>query len=196
MIKKTIYLLRHGQTQFNAELRLQGRCNSPLTALGKLQAQAVGEVLMQRIYSVDEWAFYVSPLGRAVQTAEIICQQIGFPIARLQKDARLIEFGLGDWEQQRVPDIKQNQPELSHIVDWYTYAPNAESFASITERLKDWLNDPSVPERVIVVSHALSGAVFRGIYADLDYQALWAQDMPQDAFFKLEDGKVIKIQCL
>ncbi|MCB2381595.1 histidine phosphatase family protein [Shewanella sp. SR1] len=182
MIKKTIYLLRHGQTQFNAELRLQ--------------AQAVGEVLKQHVYSVDEWAFHVSPLGRAVQTAEIICQQIGFPVARLQKDARLIEFGLGDWEQQRVPDIKQSQPELSGIVDWYTYAPNAESFTSISGRLKDWLNDPSIPERVIVVSHALSGAVFRGIYADLDYQALWAQDMPQDAFFKLEDGKVIKIKCL
>lgn len=196
MIKKTICLLRHGQTQFNAELRLQGRCNSPLTALGELQAQAVGEVLKQHVYSVDEWAFHVSPLGRAVQTAEIICQQIGFPVARLQKDARLIEFGLGDWEQQRVPDIKQSQPELSGIVDWYTYAPNAESFTSISGRLKDWLNDPSIPERVIVVSHALSGAVFRGIYADLDYQALWAQDMPQDAFFKLEDGKVIKIQCL
>lgn len=120
MIKKTIYLLRHGQTQFNAELRLQGRCNSPLTALGELQAQAVGEVLKQHVYSVDEWAFHVSPLGRAVQTAEIICQQIGFPVARLQKDARLIEFGLGDWEQQRVPDIKQSQPELSGIVDWYT----------------------------------------------------------------------------
>ncbi|ABI39750.1 Phosphoglycerate mutase [Shewanella sp. MR-4] len=196
MIKKTIYLLRHGQTQFNAELRLQGHCNSPLTELGQLQAQTVGSVLSEYVQQAEDWAFYVSPLGRAVQTAEIICQQIGFPVERLQKDERLKELGLGDWEQVRVPDIKQNQPELNELADWYTYAPNAESFASISERIQDWLKDPAVPERVIIVSHALSGAVFRGIYANLDYHDLWAQEMPQDAFFKLEDGKVAKIQCL
>lgn len=196
MTSKTIYLLRHGQTQFNAELRLQGHCNSPLTELGELQAKTVGYVLSEFVQEPQDWAFYVSPLGRAVQTAEIICQQIGFPVERLQKDERLKELGLGDWEQQRVPEIKQNQPELNALADWYTYAPNAETFASISERIQDWLQDPTVPERVIIVSHALSGAVFRGIYANLDYQTLWAQEMPQDAFFKLEDGKVTKIQCL
>ncbi|MFV0596006.1 histidine phosphatase family protein [Shewanella sp.] len=196
MINRTIYLLRHGQTQFNAELRLQGHCNSPLTELGELQAQTLGYVLSEYVQHAEDWAFYVSPLGRAVQTAEIICQQIGFPIARLQQDERLKELGLGDWEQQRVPQIKQKQPELNDLADWYTHAPNAESFASISERIKDWLQDPMVPERVIIVSHALSGAVFRGIYANLDYHELWAQEMPQDAFFKLEDGQVTRIQCL
>ncbi|MGH6997837.1 MAG: phosphoglycerate mutase family protein, partial [Phenylobacterium sp.] len=60
-----IYLVRHGQTHFNAEGRMQGHLDSPLTALGRAQASAIGRLLRDLIGKADGWRLVSSPLGRA-----------------------------------------------------------------------------------------------------------------------------------
>ena len=67
-----IYLVRHGRTEFNAEGRFQGHCDSPLTPLGVAQAHRYGELLARLIGDPADWTLGSSPLGRAVATAEII----------------------------------------------------------------------------------------------------------------------------
>ncbi len=66
-----IYLVRHGQTIFNAAARWQGQVDSPLTALGLRQAAAAGATLRKTITS-DDIVLFSSPLGRAHSTAKII----------------------------------------------------------------------------------------------------------------------------
>lgn len=195
-MSRTLYLLRHGQTRYNAEQRLQGRCNSDLTAKGEAQAIAMGVRLREQLHDPAQWTLYASPLGRARQMAEFVCQQLGLDSERIIWDERLVELGMGEWESCRVPDLLADHPTLDiSQPDWYLQAPAGEDFHSIQRRAQNWLMDPAIAERAIIVSHGLLGAMLRGVYADLDYATTWSQDLPQDAFFKLSGGQIERIAC-
>ncbi|MFD1009402.1 histidine phosphatase family protein [Oceanisphaera ostreae] len=195
-MSRTIYLLRHGQTQFNAELRLQGHCNSDLTAIGLQQAEAMANTLAGLLSTPQDWALYSSPLGRAQKTAQIISEHLQLSPDNIQLDERLMELGLGEWEQQRAPDLQLQFPQLSQqVLSWYLQAPGAERYEHLQGRLLSWLQEPSLPQQVVVVAHGLSGAVLRGLYAQLDYDAVWQQEIPQNAFFKLSNGQIERIAC-
>ena len=194
-MSKSIFLVRHGQTVFNAQQRLQGHCNSDLTDLGQQQATTIGLSLKNKLANKRQWTIYSSPLGRAMQTAVIVAEQIGIDASEIVPDARLQEFCLGEWEQAYIPDIKATQPRLCEQRDWYLMAPNAESYYAVKDRIEDFLADVSVPENVIVVSHGLTGAVFRGVYVGMTYNEVFSQDLPQDAYFLLANDKISRIQC-
>ncbi|MGY3858439.1 histidine phosphatase family protein [Aeromonas intestinalis] len=195
-MSRIIYLLRHGQTRYNAEQRLQGRCNSDLTVKGEAQAIAMGDRLREILDEPEQWTLYASPLGRARQTAEFVCQQLGLDSERIVWDERLVELGMGEWESCRVPDLLEDHPTLDiSQPDWYLQAPAGESAGSIQHRAQSWLMDSAIAERAIVVSHGLLGAMLRGAYADLDYATTWSQELPQDAFFKLSGGRIERIPC-
>lgn len=99
----TCYLLRHGQTRYNAELRLRLRlwlrlwlcCNSVLTSRGEAQALAMGTRLIDLLTEPMDWTIYASPRGRARQMAERVCQQLGLDQERIVWDERLMELGMG-----------------------------------------------------------------------------------------------------
>ncbi|BDN87596.1 hypothetical protein KAM471c_14110 [Aeromonas caviae] len=93
-MSRTLYLLRHGQTRYNAELRLQGRCNSELTPRGEAQALAMGNRLNELLAEPASWTLYASPLGRARQTAELVCQRLGLGRECIIWDERLVELYL------------------------------------------------------------------------------------------------------
>ncbi|MCL1035587.1 histidine phosphatase family protein [Shewanella submarina] len=200
-MNKQLYILRHGQTRFNAEGKLQGHCNSPLTELGESQARALGTALARALTQdgcpVDEWQLIASPLGRAVQTAQLVCEGLGLDNSAIHTDERVMEARLGDWEQQEIATIMAAHPELDGRGDWYLQAPNAESLVQIRSRLQNWLQDPATPDKVILVSHGLTGVVLRGMLQHLDDDALWQQDKPQDAFYHFREGQLnrIKVSC-
>ncbi|HAS6150067.1 TPA: histidine phosphatase family protein [Vibrio vulnificus] len=171
---RQFFILRHGQTQFNAEQKLQGHCNSPLTEKGQHQALSV---------------------GRALQTAEIVCQQLDYATDEIIADDRLKEFSLGDWEQKTLPELQTTRPDLLDEADWYLQAPNGERYEQVQQRLSKWLDTLPETGRFVVVSHGLTGIVLRGMLLGLDYQQVWQQDLPQDAFFKIEKGQVERIDC-
>lgn len=194
-MSKSIYLLRHGQTTFNAQQRLQGHCNSGLTELGKEQASMIGASINRKIGNKKHWAVYCSPLGRAIETANIVCKELGIDSSLITTDERLKEFNLGDWEKCFIPDLVLNNPKLLSHRDWYLSAPNSESYESVVYRIKDFLHDDLIPDHLIVVSHGLTGAVFRGVYAAMSYSETFEQDLPQNAYFLLADHKISRIQC-
>ncbi|WP_419240565.1 histidine phosphatase family protein [Photobacterium leiognathi] len=194
-MSKSIFLLRHGQTTFNAQQRLQGHCNSELTALGQNQASTIGASLSKKIGNINQWTVYSSPLGRALETAKIVCEQLGIDSDNIVTDERLKEFNLGDWETCFIPDLVKQNPKLLNHRDWYLSAPHCESYELVVNRVKDFLADNAVPDHVIVISHGLTGAVFRGVYAAMSYSETFEQDLPQNAYFLLADDKISRIQC-
>ena len=194
-MSRTIYLLRHGQTEFNRERRMQGHCDSPLTGEGIAQARSMGATLGEILHDPKEWQVLVSPLARARQTAQLVMDELGLSSKQLHIEPRLIEVAFGEWEMQRVEDVFAQFPELANQPDWYFQAPASEPFADVVKRLEQWLSDPALPPKIIVVAHGLLGRILRGIYANLSPEALWQQDMPQDAFFRLQDGNLTRIEC-
>lgn len=147
-MKTTIYLMRHGQTEWNVERRMQGRADSPLTALGVEAA----EQLAPDVPPVS--AVYASPSGRTMQTAKIL-----FGDQEIIRADRLFEINLGDWEGRLQADLDIDDPER-HSNFWK--APHlfqkegAETFSDVAARASEFLREiveRHAGETVAVVSH-------------------------------------------
>ncbi|EJC1074702.1 histidine phosphatase family protein [Vibrio parahaemolyticus] len=192
---RRIFVLRHGETEFNADKKLQGHCNSSLTSKGSDQARRVGTTLKQYVEN-RPFRVYSSTLGRALQTSQIVCEELNYSYENLNKESRLKEFSLGEWEQRTIPSLEQEIPNLLAQNDWYLHAPNCETYESVRERLSSWLSDVVHDEDIVVVSHGLTGIVLRGLLLGMDYTQVWQQDLPQDAFFIIEDGRITRVNCV
>ncbi|MDF4836624.1 phosphoglycerate mutase family protein [Vibrio parahaemolyticus] len=192
---RRIFVLRHGETEFNADKKLQGHCNSSLTSKGSDQARRVGTTLKQYVEN-RPFRVYSSTLGRALQTSQIVCEELNYSYENLNKEPRLKEFSLGEWEQRTIPSLEQEIPNLLAQNDWYLQAPNCETYESVRERLSSWLSDVAHDEDIVVVSHGLTGIVLRGLLLGMDYTQVWQQDLPQDAFFIIEDRRITRVNCV
>lgn len=193
-----IYLLRHGQTAWNLERRAQGRCDTPLTALGRRQALAYGAALAGDLAEAlgDERSglrLVTSPLGRARDTARLIAGVLGFDPARIEVEERLIEYSFGDWEGETVERLEQAQPEAwrrYRAERWHLPAPGGECYADVARRVAPWLAEIGEQERVVAVGHGAAGRVIRGLYAGLPAETILALPEPQDRVFRLAGGAI------
>ena len=191
-----IYLVRHGQTEFNRERRIQGHNDSPLTELGVRQAKAVGRLLRDLIRDPVGWRLISSPLGRARSTAELISAQLGGLAVEL--DERLMEMSWGSSDGRLRSELEAETPDTFGKTGWAFDAPTGgESYEAVQARVADWLASlpPEPGRRIIAVSHGISGRVLRGLYANLDRDRAGHQDVPQDAIFLLQHGGVGRIDC-
>ena len=93
------YLVRHGETEWNAAGRIQGRADVPLSERGRLQMRLLAGRLAGREFS----AVYASDLSRAVESARVIVGEAGSPV---RTDADLREFCYGEWEGLTLEEVK------------------------------------------------------------------------------------------
>jgi len=195
MVRRMIYLARHGETIFNRERRLQGHVDSELTALGERQARGMGELLARLTRGEPDWRVVTSPLGRARRTAEIIAGRL--PHAVIEVEPRLIEISWGAWDGRLRGELEAAYPDLFGQSGWAFHAPTGESYPQARARVRSWLDDLAAePERrVIAVSHGVTGRVLRGVYAGLSPDAVMGQAAPQDAVFRLAGGAIQRIDC-
>lgn len=94
---KRLYLLRHGQTEFNVKKLVQGRCDSPLTVLGRQQARAAAAWLKAHGAVPDK--VVSSPLGRAMDTARLVACELLGPDAAVEPCEGIIERSYGTFEE-------------------------------------------------------------------------------------------------
>ena len=99
-MRTILYLVRHGETDWNKEYRFQGRTDIPLSKEGMIQAEKVGQRLKDKFDVI-----YTSPLTRAVQTAEIISKTSSMsPIIY----DNLIEVDFGEWEGLTFEQVERD----------------------------------------------------------------------------------------
>ena len=142
-----ILFVRHGETAFNAEGRLQGQRDIPLNAKGRDQARAIGGLLrarlgaeIDRIEAAD--GFVASPLVRARQTMDIARSAMGLEPGRYRLDPALMELSFGDWEGLTWAEIARRDPgglKRRRADKWNFVPPHGESYAMLTERVRFWL---------------------------------------------------------
>ena len=182
-----IFLIRHGQTEFNVQRRLQGRMDSPLTALGAEQARRMGQVLRMFVDEPHRWTVVASPLGRTLRTAEIVCETVGLG-CRIETDDRLMEIDVGDWEGLNGEEIEAAAPGAREAPDWLLSAPRGETWETASARVASWLaeHEERDDRRRLVVSHGITGRILRGLYAGEGAGQMWTTPSPpQDAVFRL-----------
>lgn len=189
-----IYLLRHGQTAFNAERRMQGHMDTPLNARGVRQAAAMGALLRGLIPDTAGWRIVASPLMRAQDTARAAAAALGLPV---ETDRRLIEVTVGEWEGRLLDEVAAQHPELYKTRQLFFHAPGGETYDQMAGRLGAWLDDlPPEPERrVIAVCHGVTSRVLRGLYAGMSAEEALLLDVPQDAIYRLSGGAMEQLDC-
>jgi probable phosphoglycerate mutase len=191
-----IYLCRHGETAYNRERRLQGRTDTDLNALGRRQAQAMANLLADLVAREPspDWRIVASPLKRTRQTAAAISARLGLPITY---DERLVEIDVGAWSNRLRDEVRAENPALFESSEWAFASPGGETYEDVMGRVSGWLADqaPEPKRRLIVVSHGVAGRLLRGAYAGLSRAAVLAQDVPQDAVFRLAGGQVARFEC-
>jgi probable phosphoglycerate mutase len=191
-----IYLLRHGQTEFNTERRIQGRCDSPLTEFGKEQAKAMGAKLRALLDGSAEFELVSSPQPRALISAELVAAAAGLD-SRIVTDERLQEVGCGSWEKHRFATLAQRDPLIGEapnfLAAWARYCRDGEGLEAASDRLASFLRWAD-GRSLVVVSHGCAGSILRALYVGADRAAmLESHSAPQDRFHRLHEGTVEEI---
>lgn len=192
--RRTILLVRHGETEWNRARRYQGWLDSPLTERGVTQAHALGRALASLPDAVAA-PLIASPIGRARRTAEIIQSYLrAAPPVRF--DDRLREISLGSWEGLDRAELEKRVPGIfdgDGYYEWYFRTPDGETYDTFRARLADWLGSAG-DEPMIVVAHGVVMRVLRGLYAGLPHAAALRLPVPQDRIFRLAEGSIDEIR--
>lgn len=180
-----LYILRHGQTVWNVEGRLQGHLDSALTARGLAQAAEQARI-MARLVLPEQTAFFVSPLGRTRRTAEIALAGFG-PISF---DERLREINAGDWEGRLRSEIQPGMRATEKLpFEMFADAPGGEGIDGLQARLASFLADLRGP--AVLVSHGVAISVLRGLALGLDRAGMAALGNPQGVVIEIKNAEEI-----
>jgi broad specificity phosphatase PhoE len=191
-MSQVIYFVRHGETTWNLQGRMQGHLDAPLTARGLAEARRDGAALRGQIERDEPYLLVFSPLRRTRETAAIIAEEVGASrLAGRRSDDRLKEVSWGAWDGLSFDEIKARDPEIwqARIQDrWNVTPPDGESYRMLYERVATWFERVADQPRLIVVSHGALGRALRGVYLELTPEEILALDEPQDALIRLAAG--------
>ena len=192
-----IYYIRHGETSWNAEGRLQGAQDIPLNDLGRRQAAHAGHVLAQ-LFARDgrdksSLPFVASPLGRARTTMELVRGALELPPDEYALDDRLREIGYGVWEGSTLAEMQAGDPVLfaRRLTAKWTMAPEGgETYEAVQLRMRDWYD--SLAADTVAVAH---GGTARALMVALRIETpVSAADLTieQGAVYVFRDGGLRK----
>jgi broad specificity phosphatase PhoE len=186
-----VYFLRHGETDWNAEGRLQGQADTDINALGREQADRNGHVLAQLLGKAEGFDFVASPMRRTRATMERVRTVMGLDPQNYGTDARLIEVHFGDWQGSTFAEIEARVPGSTKARrrDKWNFCPpgsRGESYEMLKRRALPWLE--SLTQPTVCVTHGgIVRVMFRTI-AGLGEREAAAMYVPQDRVLRLRDG--------
>jgi broad specificity phosphatase PhoE len=188
-MKPVLFFVRHGQTDWNAEHRLQGQSDIDLNAIGRIQAGANGRRLAELLSDPNAYDYVSSPMRRARETMEIARSQIGLPRNGYRLDPRLVEVHFGDWQGFTYRELEQRFPNFADTRErdkWNIVPPGkgAESYAMLTERVRPWFKALDRP--TVCVAHGGVARVIFRLAAGLTGDEAAHLDIPQDRVLRVE----------
>lgn len=158
-----LILVRHGETDWNREGRLQGGQDIPLNDLGRNQAAEAAGRLKALEPAYADLDYIGSPMQRARETMDILRRELTLPAGEYRIDDRLRELTFGEWEGFTWRDIRKAEREQAHLRErdkWGFVPPGGESYRMLAERVRPVLEE--LKRETVIVSH---GGVARAILA-------------------------------
>ena len=156
-----IYFVRHGETDWNAEARLQGQQDIPLNDRGRVQAEEAGRRLRGLVERPEVLDYVASPLARTRETMKRLRETVGLDPTDYRLDGRLVELTFGDWEGLTWKELRRKEPQAAaaRMRDKWRYVPpGGESYAMLAERVRPVLGE--LTRDTVMVSH---GGVARAL---------------------------------
>jgi probable phosphoglycerate mutase len=177
----TIYYVRHGETSWNAEGRLQGAQDTVLNELGRKQAAQSGHILADLLArdgrDKSQIAYLSSPQRRARTTMELMRGALNLPPRDYATDDRLREIGYGQWEGSTLAEMQAADPTFfaRRLADKWRVAPEGgETYEAVQGRMRDWYDQ--LRADTVVVAH---GGTARALMVALGFETpASAADLP------------------
>ena len=196
-LQHTLYFVRHGETEWNTEGRLQGQTDTPLNETGRGQAKRNGVVLAdylaEKAVAPAALDYVASPLERTSNTMELVRGGLGLDQKGYRTDDRLMEIHFGDWEGRSWSELKA--AEVAEVdrrrkapFGWRPPGEAGESYAQGTERVASWL--ASVDRDTVVVSHGGILRCLRGLVQSLLPSEIPRLECPQDKVVVITASKI------
>jgi broad specificity phosphatase PhoE len=193
MTRPVLYYIRHGETDWNVEGRLQGRHDTALNAVGRRQALACADILRGLLVrdkrAPSDCAYVASPLKRARETMEIMRAALDLVRDDYRVDARLREITFGEWEGLTLRDVRARAPQALAERErdkWDFVPPGGESYAQVAVRMRDWY--AALEGDTVVVAH---GGTARALIAVLGVAASAkapSMEIGQGIVYRFADG--------
>lgn len=190
----TVYFVRHGETDWNAEARLQGQADTDLNDNGRAQASANGRTLARLIPDPAAFDFVSSPMLRTRETMERLRAAMGLSPSGYRTDPRLVEVNFGDWQGHTFAELEAVDPGCfaRRQADKWAFVPpgeGAESYAQLAERVRPWL-DGANGDAVCVTHGGVMRAVFM-LTGTLEPNEAAVLSIPQDRVLRFS-GRVLE----
>jgi broad specificity phosphatase PhoE len=184
-----IYFIRHGETDWNREGRIQGQIDIPLNDTGHQQAIALSRGLKTFLLDTEIDLFVVSPLTRTRQTMGYLLREFDLPDNRAETEPAMLELAFGIWEGHFFKDLKRNPQYPKNLEERFRWRPEeGESYEDGRERVRQWIGRIDGP--TVIVAHGAIGRCLIGLVSDLPPAALIKATTPQGCFCRLQDGRV------
>jgi len=154
-----LFVLRHGETTWNREGRMQGHLNAPLTELGVEQAVTQRNIMAEQ--DLSGFCVLSSPSGRAVETAAIA---LGPLVTEIITDPDLREVGVGEWTgrlRAELIDPTEWQVTADGVLELYDMAPGGEGLAGLEARCAQFLARLEGPH--VLVTHGITSRMIRAL---------------------------------
>lgn len=182
----TLFIARHGQTDWNAIGRYQGHADTNLNDNGRAQARRNADALAEACPHVASLVFVASPLKRTRQTMEEMRAALGLDPAGYVVDERLREIHYGHWEGQLARELPHLDPQglAAREADPVHWRPRGgETYAELGARTDSWLAE--VRRDCLVVTHGGPSRTLRGTVLGLDPRSVPRLEVPQDRLLRL-----------
>ena len=163
MARPLVYFVRHGETDWNAEGRLQGQRDTPLNERGRMQAEEAGRRLQRAVKDPAALDYVASPLLRTRDTMERMRQVLGLDPHSYRLDERLLEISFGRWEGLTWREVRARDPKGAAGREgdkWAYVPPEGESYGMLAERVAPVFAELS--RDTVIVAH---GGVARALLA-------------------------------
>ena len=189
--RRTWYLVRHGETEWNAIARMQGQLDSPLTPLGREHAKVTGQLLAR--LGVD--TMFASPLGRVRETLSILAEDVPIPPVF---DDRLKEWSGGSWSGELYSDLPSRWPAefAAWVADRYhERSPGGENFVDLAGRARSFLEDAAgaAGNRVAIVAHGFLNRALAAVLLDLSPAATMRIRQANDIVIRVAAGQPVAV---
>lgn len=189
--RPTIYFIRHGETDWNLEGRLQGQRDIPLNPVGRVQAEEAGRRLQALVPHVEDLAYVASPMARTRETMGLLRQAIGLHPASYKIDERLVELTFGAWEGMTWKEVRKAEPQMAVLREqdkWHYVPPGGgESYAMLVERVRPVLDD--LTRDTVIVAHGGVARAFLAYACGVSTRQAASMDIWQGKILVIEGRK-------
>ena len=184
-----VYIVRHGQTAWNAEYRLQGQADTDLNALGREQATRNGERLRGLISNPAAFDFVASPMRRTRETMERVRAAMALEPGAYRTDPRLVEVNFGDWQGFTFAELETRFPGAAAVRErdkWNFLPPGAgaESYQMLLERIGNGFE--ALRQPTVCVTHGGGVRTIFRLADGMSAQQASALEIPQDRILRLQ----------